>query len=220
MLKILVLSQGTRINSSPANSGRRQERGFSLVELLVALAVGLLLIGTSVGFVVSVATANSETLRSTRLTQELRAITEVVARELRRARYVADPVQNVGLGNSAVSPVNQIQILNGGSCIAYGYEYGTDLPAGHPDLNMPQRTISVRAGRVFMNRAAAAPSCDNGGVALSSPEIVISNFQIAGASPLYTITVSGRLAAGLGDGVTRTFAQTVFVRSSTVPLGP
>ncbi|MBW3550191.1 MAG: prepilin-type N-terminal cleavage/methylation domain-containing protein [Proteobacteria bacterium] len=93
--------------------------GFSLVELMVAVVVGLAVVLATLGFVVSVAQANSENIQVTRLTQELRAITEVMTRELRRARYTADPVSLIASGGT----VNQddINIIEAGENVQSGF---------------------------------------------------------------------------------------------------
>jgi prepilin-type N-terminal cleavage/methylation domain-containing protein len=61
-------------------------RGFTLVELLVALALGLLVIAAALGFFLQLVRAGSETVLSTRLQQELRTTMALVATEVRRAR--------------------------------------------------------------------------------------------------------------------------------------
>lgn len=206
------------VDIARGRQGAASVKGFTLVELMVALVVGLLLVGTTVGFVVAVASANSETIRSTRLTQELRAVTEIMARELRRARSVSDPIKNVGRGVSATSPVNQIQVLNGGQCITFGYEPGAGERSLDPDPGNVFRAISLRGGRIFLTRDDAVPSCTDGGVALSSPEVAITTLNFVVSPPLYQINVTGRLAAGQGSEIQRSYSQIVFVRSAAVPL--
>ncbi|WP_197427177.1 prepilin-type N-terminal cleavage/methylation domain-containing protein [Noviluteimonas gilva] len=61
-------------------------RGFTLVELLVALALGLLVIAAALGFFLQLVRAGSETVLSTRLQQELRTTMGLIVMEVRRAR--------------------------------------------------------------------------------------------------------------------------------------
>ena len=70
-------------------------RGFSLIELMVAMVAGLLVSGAAIALIVAMIKSNAETIRATRLTQELRTTAEVIARNLRRARSVTDPIANV-----------------------------------------------------------------------------------------------------------------------------
>ena len=61
-------------------------RGFTLVELLVALALGLLVIAAALGFFLQLLRAGTETVLATRLQQELRTTMSLVVAEVRRAR--------------------------------------------------------------------------------------------------------------------------------------
>ena len=79
--------------------------------MMVALVVGLIVSGAAAAFVASIAKANSQDLQVTRLTQELRAVSEVVSREIRRARYVADPLANIAQGGVA-GPNDPYSILD------------------------------------------------------------------------------------------------------------
>ena len=51
----------------------RKARGFTLVEMMLALALGLLVVAAVLAFIFSLIRANSETVLSTRLNQEMRA---------------------------------------------------------------------------------------------------------------------------------------------------
>lgn len=84
------------------------QRGFSLIELMVSVVLGLLLVAAVLSLVVSVTKTNADTIRSTRLTQELRTLLEVVSREVTRARYIEDPLANVGAGVAADMRMNII----------------------------------------------------------------------------------------------------------------
>ena len=59
-------------------------RGFTLVELLVAMALSLLVIVAALGFVLQLLRANGATVVSTRLQQELRSTMALVVVEVRR----------------------------------------------------------------------------------------------------------------------------------------
>ena len=66
---------------------QRQSQGFSLVELMISLAIGLIVVSAVLAFTLSSLTANSEYVQSTRLSQELRNTMDFVSRELRRAGF-------------------------------------------------------------------------------------------------------------------------------------
>src|SRR3546814_14660050 len=66
---------------------RRQHGGFSLIELMVALVIGLIVSGAVLAFTISSVRANSEYVQAVRLTQELRTVGQFIDRALRRAGY-------------------------------------------------------------------------------------------------------------------------------------
>jgi prepilin-type N-terminal cleavage/methylation domain-containing protein len=190
-------------------------RGFTLVELMVALVVGLIVVLAATAFVVSVAKANSENIQVTRLTQELRSLSEVMGRELRRARYVADPVGLIGTGGTPNHDV--ITLSAGGDCIVFGYDEPPDPPSPAVAVS---RSIRLSGTNILLNPNGA--DCTGGNV-INSPQVQITALQFVQnvASPSrYDITLTGRLTTpppgSALDGLTRTFRQTVYVRSGQV----
>lgn len=204
-------------STTPARVPHAQ-RGFTLVELMVALVVGLVVVFAAVGFVFSVAKANSENIQVTRLTQELRAMTEVMARDIRRARYVVDPVGLVGAGAAAINH-DAIDAATAG-CIQYSY----DNPPNLPISTLSHRIRLIGNNVVLKTDAAAGAGCTSSsdGNVLNSPEIRVTGltFTPNAANTSFDIAVTGRLAnAPAGSdlaAVTRTFRETVYVRSGQV----
>lgn len=175
---------------------RRLVQGFSLIELMVAITIALIVLGSALALMMSIMQANAQNVTSTRLTQELRALTEIVARDVRRARYNQSSMNFIGeakdddngdgvvdasdwsptnpyvavtisTGVSAASDVNANTV--DGQCIQYSYE---SAPGG------AFRTISVQqingVGAVVMStNNTASPACGDSGVRLSSPEVNI-----------------------------------------------
>jgi prepilin-type N-terminal cleavage/methylation domain-containing protein len=192
----------------------RFQAGFTLVEMMIAVALGLIVVLAAVGFVVSIAKANSENIRVTRLTQQLRSISEVMTREIRRSRYVSDPISLIGSGGT--NNRDSITITDNGNsdCIVFGYDEPPDPPA--PAVTV-SRSIRLAGNNILLNPDATGCT---GGSPLNSADVRITqlNFVLAGSQ--VDIVVSGALAdapsgSNLAD-VTRTFRQTVYVRSGQV----
>jgi|SRR4249919_1805708 len=194
--------------------------GFSLVELMVAMVVGLIVVGAVLALVVSIMKSNRQTLQSTRLNQEMRATLAVIANELRRARSVTDPFSTAVLVNG--NPYKAVS-TSGGSCVIYAYEGA---------VNGPWHVIKLDSGKVVLRGAATRPAdCDAGGtpVPLGSNQVEVTSLTFdplttTNTPPLvtdegvvrrFTVTIVGRLIdrdAELNS-VTRTMSQEVYVRS-------
>lgn len=78
------------------------ERGLSIVELLVGVAVGLFIVGGAAKLVVDNLSANRRSLLETRVNQDLRAAADLVARDLRRSGYWQNAAS--GLWSSTGAP--------------------------------------------------------------------------------------------------------------------
>lgn len=84
---------------APASNARRQ-RGLSIVELLVGVAIGLFLVGGAVKLFVDYLSDSRRVLLETRVNQDLRAAADLLVRDLRRAGYW----QNATAGLAASAP--------------------------------------------------------------------------------------------------------------------
>lgn len=194
------------------SAARRGHAGFTLIELMVAVSLGLIVVLAAVGFVASIAKANSENIQATRLTQELRSISEVLGREIRRARYVADPIGLIGQGGG--NNRDLITINEAADCIVFGYDEPPDPPS--PAVTV-SRSIRLSGTSVFLNPTGT--NC-TGGTALNSQEVQITDLTFTRNAARVDIEITGRLGnAPSGSNlaaVTRTFRQTIYVRSGQV----
>jgi len=188
---------------------RAKTRGFTLIELMVALAVSLIVALSAVGFVVSLIKANTENLQVTRLTQELRSLSEVISREVRRARYVNDPVGLIGsLGGTNHDAIN----TGTAGCIIFSYDDPPNPPS--PGVTV-SRSIRLNGEAVFLNTSGSTCA---GGAAISTPQVRITGLTFTRSGSRIDMVMTGALAdpPPALDGVERTFRQTIYVRSGEV----
>lgn len=212
--------------------------GFTLIELLISVAIALIVTGSAIALMVSIMQANGQNIASTRLTQELRAVAEVVARDVKRARYMEDAISFVGErndddnGDGVVDaldyiPVNPYDAVTvdadpaaddgvgdtiDGTCIQYAYE-GAD---GGPFRSIYQAAVGG-IGSVRVARGNAVVGCNNG-VALTSREVNISGliFNYNPTNDWLRITVSGSLVSE--PLLVRQVSTSVRLRSQAVPI--
>lgn len=198
------------LKSAPIRSSRRP-LGFSLVEMMVALAAGLIVVSAVIALLLSIMRANQQTIEATRLTQELRATAEVINNDLRRARGVADPLSVAKLAGG--NPFKDVTL--NGNCLVYAYDGA---------IGGDYRVVRLNAGKVVIAGAAtpAGVSCASPGVEITSNGVVIEEltFTAPGAPPPDRVreiemVITGRLAAASPDlqNVSRTITQSIFIPS-------
>jgi type II secretory pathway pseudopilin PulG len=186
--------------------------GFSLVELMVAMALGIVVMGAVIALVLSIIRSNNQTIQTTRLTQELRATAAVIAADIKRARGVSDPLAAAKQGNpfATISLDGAANPPDGttGNCLSYGYA-GASGGGFH--------VIRLDNGKVSLGQAstAAGASCALAGQELNSDQITINSLTFVVTGRQITINLTGSLqnADPAVAGVRRTLSQTVFVRS-------
>jgi prepilin peptidase dependent protein B len=109
-----------------------RQRGFTLVELMIALAVGLIVLAAIAALTVATVSANKSVLKSTRLDQELRAVMQVLTRDLRRVGYDG----NLNDGNAVpITITPETYAGNANACVLYAYDRNDDgaLTTSSPD---------------------------------------------------------------------------------------
>lgn len=196
---------------------RRASVGYSLVELLVAMVLGLLVIGSVLALVLSMIRANNQTIAATRLTQELRATAALMSADIRRAGGVQDPLTSAtAIGGQPDTTLATISTTTAG-CIQYSY---ADAEGGN------FHSIAVAGGAVMMNAGATAPC--TGGTRLSSPQVEITTLQferrdVTGVpNPIgrtIHITMVGKLRDNMrilrneDQQFSRAYTQDIFIRS-------
>ncbi|MTW23113.1 hypothetical protein [Allochromatium palmeri] len=87
-------------------------RGFSLVELMVGSAAGLIVIAGAIGLVISILASNSDTVKASRLNQDLNSIMAIMVNEIRRAGHGC-------FGKAGFTTISSLETTN--TCIHYAY---------------------------------------------------------------------------------------------------
>ena len=117
-------------------AGRRGQRGFSLIEMMIGLAVGLFVLGGTLSVFVSNVTNSRRMLVEARLQQDLRAAADLITRDLRRAGYWGHALAGtvaVGSG-SATTPNPYAAISSTASSVGYNYSAAANGTAVENDV--------------------------------------------------------------------------------------
>lgn len=116
------------------------QRGFTLVELLISVTIGLLITSATIFIYVSVAQSSTITLKASKLNQELAALLTVMTNDIRRAGYSNDGLANITTNIFSATDDTALEVIDnmtdnnqiaansaaGGECIVYAYDSNDD----------------------------------------------------------------------------------------------
>ncbi len=105
---------------------RGRQRGLSIVELMIGIAIGLIVVAAASMTVATQLSDNRRLLLETQVQQDLRAATDMISRDLRRSGYWMSSGNQVATSGAAVSDLNNPRrslTPSSGSTAAIEYEY-------------------------------------------------------------------------------------------------
>ena len=220
-------------------SQRRQcASGFSLIELMISIVVGMLVVAGALKLVVAINQSNATTVQSARLPQEVRTTLEIIAADLRRARRVDDPIGMIGQvaiaqAQGSTFPVATDTISSPASgCLKYAYQGTENNAASTVDTTRKgnyfhaiYRDSTTNSVVLVADQTAANVTCTATPTAtLISGQVEITDLSFAPTSPstvlsdgAITVTIVGRpkFRPSNSDNYTtsRVLSQMVDVRS-------
>lgn len=124
-----------------------RQRGLSLVETLIGLAVGLFIVGGAMKLFVANLDAHRRLLVETRVHQDLRASADLIARDLRRAGYWEQAASGVWQADGVSPTLNPHALAEAAGGLAYTY----DKDAG----DVYSAGFRLSEGRIQLRTAAA-----------------------------------------------------------------
>lgn len=116
------------MSTSPLTRSRLQQRGLSLVELMIGIALGLFVVAGAVMVVSTQLGENRRLLLETQLQQDLRATADIITRELRRSGHSLTPANVVSEpGQAAAAPaavLTAVDLSAGNTQVGFNYWRG------------------------------------------------------------------------------------------------
>jgi prepilin peptidase dependent protein B len=164
------------------------QRGLSIIELMVGVAIGLFIIGGAIKLFVDMFGNNRRLVLETRVNQDLRAAADIIARDVRRAGYWSGASAALSSATPASNPYADATAV-GANSIAYAYDRGAGASAAGFSW-APGTPIFMTVG------AASQPLTDPATVRITNFFIVNSAssaqwFDIAQNCPCIAIAASG-----------------------------
>lgn len=124
-------------------------KGETLVGLMVGMSVGMIVVAAVAAMLVSTLSLNAHALNNSYLNQELRAIMDIMVRDIRRAQYSAkavDCIAGAACTNSFIGGVEDWTIA--AAQIEYSYDLDSDGTQGNEECFGFRRTVDSGVGKV------------------------------------------------------------------------
>lgn len=160
-------------------SARRQV-GFSLIELMVGMAVGLIIVGGAISVYVNAVRSGGDTLRSAKLNIELRGAMNMMIADIRRAGYAYN------VANLSSNPFTQTSTnlaLPSADCLLFSYDRN-----GDGAINANEYLGFKKAGTEVSMRFSGGSTAAGCSAAGDSWESITDNSSILVDSLTFTIS--------------------------------
>jgi prepilin peptidase dependent protein B len=196
---------------------RPAQRGLSVVELLVGLAVGLFLVAGAVTMFVTNLGNSRQMLVEARVNQDLRGAADLVTRDLRRAGYWGNAVSGtvaMGAGSAASNPY--IAVTPGTGVIEYAFSRDTteDNSLGNNEQFGFRRAVQGGIGIIQMKLGVVSGS-DNWQPVTDPQTINVSDFTVTPTqTPIDMRAACARTCCSAADVTAGTAGCTVTTLSS------
>ena len=209
------------------------QRGVSIVEMMIGIAVGMFVVMVITQFFVGQIVGNSDLLKTTRLNQELRTIMDLTVRDIRRDGYWANAISGVWYDGSPGVTTNPLQSIVIGSTVnpatttsASSVKYSYDVNGNGTVEDSENFTIQLNNNAVELVQGILNPTTttlsDTGTTTITAlnfsfaPAAVTVGCIVAGSNPVLTvreltISLTGQLTSD--PTVTRTMQETIRIRA-------
>lgn len=143
---------------------RNHSYGFSLVELLTALAINAILFAGLITIFLSNIDHHRQTINGNRLNQQLQTAMAIMSNEIRRAGYWANAQNDIGSttnNNPFVASGVDITVNGSGNCILFAYDHDDDgsLPAISASIDDERYGFRISGNALQARPPGASFSC-------------------------------------------------------------
>lgn len=143
----------------------QKQKGFTLVELMIAIVLGLLVATAAMNIYVKNMTSQTQNLQLMRLNQDMRATMDLMVRDIRRAGFAtstpdtsfdclkSNPFNNMGFFDGATATAIAATNAEPASCIVFAYNLNNNLVANDCVIESRDRFgYRVRSGVLQMKK--------------------------------------------------------------------
>jgi len=175
----------------------RSQRGLSIVELMVGVAIGMFIIGGAIKLFVDMFGNNRRLLIETRVNQDLRATADIIARDMRRAGYWQGAAAAINVAPGTVPLANPYSAYGAASAASGSIDYAYDRDGNNTVDNAEQAGYSLSGNTIYTTFGGTAqPLSDPSTVRITRFEILnaassVQWFDLAQHCPCVAIAASG-----------------------------
>jgi prepilin peptidase dependent protein B len=150
----------------------KKQNGYTLIEIMIALALGLIVIGSTMAIYISTIKGSSDTVKAARLNHDLESVMALMINDIRRAGYWGGAKVGANSNNnpftSETGDMTNIQVRNLaeptddvtlGDCILYSYDANADSAVNNNErygFRLKNGTINMR----LSGESADPATCD------------------------------------------------------------
>lgn len=183
----------------PGHGIQSSAKGFSLIEMMISIVIGMTVVAGAVSLIVAIDRSNSETIQTTRIDQELRALASMITNDISRSRHLHDPLYYVGQGVATSTTTGATHFVYNNAaafiyidtstpnCIVYGYQDApsNDSSATATVYNSQAIYLDTTTGQVMFaqDTTSTAPSspvtCATAGTALNSSQLDVTGLTFS-----------------------------------------
>jgi len=196
------------------------QRGFTLIELMISMVIGLVILSAVIGIFVSMIKADNDYLKSVRLNQELRAAMSLITRDIRRSGANRNAAVNSPANPFSVAGTTKISIGNvgptTGTSISFSYDVAADALT---ELYGYRLNSTAGTERIESCTGETVAGCGTWGPVTDESLVKITALSFTGTTVTetginirqITVTLTGQLRRD--NTVSRTLTETVKVRN-------
>ncbi len=204
---------------------RKKNRGMSLIELMIAMLIGLILLGGAATMFITNKRVYKEQAEMGLLQENARFALELIADNIRMAGYVGchDDIDNV-VNNLATVGLNDFAQFMAGTngtndsiTVRYFQPFGRTTTA---DMGTPDSTIPIDNGaNILENDIMAISDCDSADIFMNTNDAVPTDLFIEHAATGNTSTSLSKTYP-IGSMVSKVTSRMYFIQASGNGTGP
>lgn len=195
----------------------KKQNGYTLIELMIAIALGLIVVGATIAIYISAVGSSSSTIKSARLNHDLEAVMALMINDIKRSGYWGGAVVGVDSRNNPFTAAATNINIPISTCILYSYDANSngsltpnvltdDVDANeYYGFKLINNTLSMRKTGTTTNSA----DCSDGtwdefidGNQLTITALNFSLAPVAAATPFPALSAASRCLNITTDTVT------------------